>query len=112
MAQDGICRGFCEDQREEEAPLGSDFGVRRRWALCLGLKFEKLVTLDIMFYGASLRLEFVTLIVLRIRGAGIEEGVSGNRWFDRGDHFREFFRCCYGPGDGEKRERDDSGDQR
>jgi amino acid transporter len=31
------------------------------------LGFKKLVTLDIMLYGASLMLEFVTLVVLRIR---------------------------------------------
>jgi amino acid transporter len=37
------------------------------WALCLGLGFERLVTLDIILYGASLMLEFATLVVLRIR---------------------------------------------
>jgi len=37
------------------------------WALCLGLGFERLVTLDIILYGASLMLEFVTLVALRIR---------------------------------------------
>src|SRR5258708_9765068 len=37
------------------------------WGLCLGLGFERLVTLDIILYGASLILEFVTLVVLRIR---------------------------------------------
>jgi amino acid transporter len=33
----------------------------------LGLGFRRLVTLDIMLYGASLMLEFVTLVALRIR---------------------------------------------
>jgi len=37
------------------------------WALCLGLGFQRLITLDIMLYGASLMLEFITLVVLRIR---------------------------------------------
>ena len=37
------------------------------WAMCLGLGFKRLITLDIMLYGASLMLEFVTLVVLRIR---------------------------------------------
>jgi amino acid transporter len=37
------------------------------WAMCLGLGFERLVTIDILLYGASLSLEFVALIVLRIR---------------------------------------------
>ena len=35
--------------------------------MCLGLGFERLVTIDILLYGASLSLEFVALIVLRIR---------------------------------------------
>jgi amino acid transporter len=37
------------------------------WALCLGLGFERLVTIDILLYGCSLSLEFVALVVLRIR---------------------------------------------
>ncbi len=37
------------------------------WGLALNIGFERLVTLDIMIYGASLTLEFVALIVLRIR---------------------------------------------
>src|SRR6202021_754138 len=37
------------------------------WALCLGLGFQRLITLDIILSGGSLMLEFVTLVVLRIR---------------------------------------------
>jgi len=37
------------------------------WACCLGLGFERLVTIDILLYGASLSLEFVALIYLRFR---------------------------------------------
>ena len=37
------------------------------WGLALNLGFERLVTLDIMIYGASLSLEFLALICLRIR---------------------------------------------
>ena len=36
------------------------------WAFCLGLGFERLVTLDIMLYGLSLMLEFVALVFLRV----------------------------------------------
>jgi amino acid transporter len=35
--------------------------------MCLGLGFERLVTIDILIYGTSLVLEFVALIVLRVR---------------------------------------------
>jgi amino acid transporter len=37
------------------------------WAMCLGLGFARLVTLDILLYGFSLGLEFVALVVLRFR---------------------------------------------
>lgn len=35
------------------------------WASCLGLGFERLVTLDVLLYGGSLVLEFLALAVLR-----------------------------------------------
>jgi amino acid transporter len=35
--------------------------------MCLGLGFARLVTLDILLYGASLFLEFMALAVLRFR---------------------------------------------
>ena len=38
-----------------------------RWALALNLKFERLISIDLILYGSSLLLEFVALIVLRIR---------------------------------------------
>jgi len=44
------------------------------WALCLGLGFRRLVTLDIMLYGASLMLEFVTLVVLRVKEPNLKRG--------------------------------------
>src|SRR4029077_3826815 len=42
--------------------------------MCLGLGFKRLVTLDITLYGASLALEFVTLVVLRIREPELKRG--------------------------------------
>jgi amino acid transporter len=37
------------------------------WALCLGLGFERLITLDVLLTGASVVLEFAALLVLRIK---------------------------------------------
>ncbi len=37
------------------------------WALALRLPFAKLISIDLVLYGASLILEFVALIVLRLR---------------------------------------------
>jgi amino acid transporter len=37
------------------------------WAMALNLPFERLISIDLVLYGASLTLEFVALIVLRLR---------------------------------------------
>jgi amino acid transporter len=68
MAWDGMLpKAFAKVSRRTKAPWVAILVCATLWALCLGLRFERLVTLDIMLYGASLSLEFVTLVVLRIR---------------------------------------------
>jgi amino acid transporter len=37
------------------------------WALALGLTFERLISIDLVLYGAALLLEFIALAVLRHR---------------------------------------------
>jgi len=37
------------------------------WALALTFTFERLITIDLVLYGAALVLEFVALVVLRLR---------------------------------------------
>ena len=48
-------------------PWVSVFACAALWMLSLGLSFERLLTLDILLYGSSLVLEFVALVVLRLR---------------------------------------------
>jgi amino acid transporter len=68
MAQDGMLpKIFAKTSKRTKAPWVAIIVLATGWALCLGLGFQRLVTLDIMLYGASLMLEFVTLVVLRIR---------------------------------------------
>jgi amino acid transporter len=68
MAQDGMLpKVFGRTHPKTRAPWVAIVVLATGWALCLGLGFERLVTLDIILYGASLMLEFVTLVVLRIR---------------------------------------------
>ncbi len=68
MAQDGMLpRILARTHPKTRAPWVAILVCATGWALCLGLGFERLVTLDIMLYGASLGLEFVTLVMLRIR---------------------------------------------
>jgi amino acid transporter len=37
------------------------------WALALGMSFERLISIDLVLYGGALVLEFVALVVLRVR---------------------------------------------
>jgi amino acid transporter len=68
MARDGMLpKVFAKLSSKTEAPWVAILVCATCWALCLGLGFKRLITLDIMLYGASLMLEFVTLVVLRIR---------------------------------------------
>ena len=66
MALDGLLPGvFARVNRRAQVPWVSIVVLATGWALCLGLGFERLVTLDILVYGGSLFLEFLALIVLR-----------------------------------------------
>jgi amino acid transporter len=68
MAGDGMLpKVFAKVNARTGAPWVAILVCASCWALCLGLGFKRLITLDIMLYGASLMLEFVTLVALRIR---------------------------------------------
>ena len=41
------------------------------WALALGMSFERLISIDLVLYGAALVLEFVALVVLRVKEPGL-----------------------------------------
>ncbi len=68
MAQDGMLpKVFARLHPRSRAPWVAIVFLAVCWALCLGLGFERLVTIDILLYGASLALEFAALIWLRFR---------------------------------------------
>jgi amino acid transporter len=68
MAQDGMLPGiFGKLQKKSRAPWVAIVALAVGWAMCLGLGFARLVTIDILLYGTSLVLEFVALAVLRFR---------------------------------------------
>jgi amino acid transporter len=68
MAQDGMLpKVFGKLHPRTRAPWVAIAVCAVGWACCLGLGFERLVTIDILLYGVSLSLEFAALIVLRIR---------------------------------------------
>jgi amino acid transporter len=68
MAQDGMLpKAFARLHPKSRAPWVAILALAVGWGLALNLGFERLVTLDIMIYGVSLALEFLALIVLRVR---------------------------------------------
>jgi len=68
MARDGMLpKMFAKVTKKNTTPWVSIIVCAVCWIPCLVLGFQRLVTLDIMLYGASLMLEFVTLVALRIR---------------------------------------------
>src|SRR5204863_5801525 len=67
MAQDGMLPSIFGKMNRRRAPWVAIVALAIGWACCLGLGFERLVTIDILIYGLSLALEFLALIVLRVR---------------------------------------------
>ena len=68
LAEDGFLPAvFARRLPRSGAPWVSVLACSVAWVLTLGLSFERLVSLDILLYGTSLVLEFVALVVLRVR---------------------------------------------
>ena len=68
MAQDGMLPAiFAKVHPRTRAPWVAISVCAVAWGLCLGLGFERLITIDILVSGSSLLLEFIALIVLRYR---------------------------------------------
>jgi amino acid transporter len=75
MARDGMLpKVFAKTSEKTNAPWVAIIVCATCWAMCLGLGFKRLVTLDIMLYGLSLMLEFVALVALRIREPELKRG--------------------------------------
>ncbi len=89
MARDGMLpKIFAKTSARTQAPWVAIIACATCWALCLGLGFKRLVTLDIMLYGAALMLEFVTLVALRIREPQFEARIPRARRIGRRDSCR------------------------
>ena len=68
MARDGMLPAFIGRLHPRtRAPWVAIVTCAAAWAACLRLGFERLITIDILIYGTSLALEFVALVVLRMR---------------------------------------------
>jgi amino acid transporter len=68
MAEDGLLPAiFARVQPKTGAPYVAIVACALLYAACLGLGFDRLVTLDVLLWGASLVLEFAALYVLRLK---------------------------------------------
>lgn len=67
LAEDGFLPKFFAWRTSRSVPWVSVLFCAGAWALALGMTFERLISIDLVLYGASLVLEFVTLVVLRIK---------------------------------------------
>jgi amino acid transporter len=67
MAEDGLLPRFLARRNARGVPWVSVIACSAAWALALNLSFERLITIDLVLYGAGLLLEFVALVILRIR---------------------------------------------
>jgi amino acid transporter len=67
MAEDGMLPRAFAKRNSRGVPWVSVLVCGLAWALALKLPFERLISIDLILYGSSLLLEFVALVVLRIR---------------------------------------------
>jgi amino acid transporter len=67
LAQDGLLPRFLTRTTSTGVPWPSVLVCAIAWALALRLSFERLISIDLVLYGASLLLEFIALVVLRLR---------------------------------------------
>jgi amino acid transporter len=72
MADDGMMPRFIAARNARGVPWVSILVCGGAWALALKLPFERLISIDLILYGSSLLLEFVALIVLRVREPNLE----------------------------------------
>jgi len=67
MADDGMLPRVVGKRNSRGVPWVSVLLCGAAWAMALKLPFERLISIDLILYGSSLLLEFVALIVLRLR---------------------------------------------
>jgi amino acid transporter len=67
MAEEGMLPRALATRNRRGVPWVSVLFCGLAWALALSLSFERLITIDLVLYGSSLLLEFVALVVLRIK---------------------------------------------
>jgi len=67
MAEEGMLPRIFARRNRRDVPWVSVLFCAVAWAAALSLSFERLISIDLILYGSSLLLEFVALVVLRLR---------------------------------------------
>jgi amino acid transporter len=82
MAEDDLLPRVVARRNTKDVPWVSVLFCGLAWALALNLQFERLISIDLILYGASLILEFVALVVLRRNEPNLERPFrAGNMAF-------------------------------
>jgi amino acid transporter len=72
LAEDGMLPRVLARRNERGVPWVAVLACATAWAVALRFSFERLISIDLILYGASLILEFVALVVLRLREPNLE----------------------------------------
>jgi amino acid transporter len=67
LAEEGLLPKAMAQRTRMGVPWVSVVACSVAWTLALGLTFERLISIDLVLYGAALLLEFVALVVLRVK---------------------------------------------
>jgi amino acid transporter len=72
LAEDGMLPEVVAARNRYGVPWVAVLLCASAWALALQFSFERLISIDLILYGASLILEFVALVVLRLREPNLQ----------------------------------------
>jgi amino acid transporter len=67
LAQEGMLPRLLARTNRKGVPVAATLACGAAWALALRFNYERLISIDLILYGSSLILEFVALLVLRVR---------------------------------------------
>jgi len=67
LAEEGLLPKAIARKTKAGVPWVSVLLCSAGWALALRISFERLISIDLVLYGAALVLEFVALVVLRVK---------------------------------------------
>jgi amino acid transporter len=67
LAEEGMLPHWLAIRNQRHAPAAAILACGLAWALALGFSYERLISIDLILYGSSLILEFMALLILRIR---------------------------------------------